>query len=100
MNSGAWYEPYIVSDPEVLSGTPVIAGTRLPASVVAANVKAGMTIEQVIAAFPSINAEQAKAAVAYIQAHPGPHIPEPEPFWRSGKPKFSTVVKARLKPME
>lgn len=98
MKSSFWYESYIVRDPEVLSGTPVIAGTRLPASVVAANVKAGMTIEQVIAAFPSINAEQAQAAVEYIQAHPGPHIPEPEPFWRSGQPKFSTVVKARLKP--
>lgn len=100
MKSDSWYERYIVRDPEVLSGTPVVAGTRLPAAVVSANVKAGMTIDQVVAAFPSINAEQAQAAVEYIQANPGPHIPEPQPFWRTGKPKFSTVVKARLKPRE
>src|SRR3546814_375282 len=101
MTDGSWYEQYIVRDPEILSGTPVIAGTRLPAAVVAASVKAGMTIDQLVAAFPSINPEQAQAAVEYVRAQPGPYIPEPEPFWRSGKPKYSTVVKApRLKPRE
>jgi len=101
MTDGPWFEKYIVRDPEVLSGTPVIAGTRLPAAVVATNVKAGMSIEQVVAAFPSINAEQAQAAVEFVRAYPGPYIPEPNPFWRSGKPKFSTVVKApQRKPRE
>ena len=101
MSRDSWYERYIVRDPEILSGTPVIAGTRLPAAVVAASVKAGMTIEQVVAAFPSIDPDQALAAVEYVRAHPGPYIPEPKPFWQSGKPKFSTVVKTpRLKPRE
>lgn len=96
--TSTWYEKHIVRDPEVLSGTPVIAGTRLPASVIATNVKAGMTIEQVVAAFPSINAEQAQAAVEFVRANPGPYIPEPKPFWRSGKPKFTIVVKAPRPP--
>ena len=94
MNESAWYEKHIIRDPEVLSGTPVIAGTRLPAAVVAASVKSGMTIAQVVAAFPSINIEQAQAAIEFVRAHPGPYIPEPNPFWRSQKPKLSIVVSA------
>jgi len=92
MSERPWYEQYVVSDPETLSGTPVLAGTRLPASVVAASVAHGMTIDQVVAAFPSINAVQAEAAVAFIRDNPGPHTPDKEPFWRSGKLKFSVIV--------
>lgn len=94
MNKRPWYEQHIVRDPEILSGTPVLAGTRVPADVVAASVARGMTLDQVVEAFPSINALQAEAAVAFIRENPGPHTPAKEPFWKTGKLMHSEVIRA------
>src|SRR3546814_18038894 len=101
MTDGSWYEQYIVRDPEILSGTPVIASTRLPAAVVAAYVKAGMTIDKVVTDFHAINPEQAQAAVEYVRPTQGPNIPAPEPFGRLGKPTNTPIVQCpRREPRE
>ncbi len=91
MTDRPWYEQYIVRNPDILSGTPVLAGTRLPAATVFTCVDRGMTIGQVIDAFPSINAVQAQAAIEYTKAHPDPYIPARDSDWR-GLPLSCRIV--------
>ncbi len=40
----------VVSDPEILSGTPVIRGTRAPVYDVSASVTAGIPVERILSA--------------------------------------------------
>lgn len=46
---------YIVSDPQILSGKPVIAGTRIPVDQVLFLLKEGFTIEAIHEQYPHIS---------------------------------------------
>jgi uncharacterized protein (DUF433 family) len=60
----------VTADPEILSGTPVIKGTRVPVYDVAASVAAGIPMEEILFSYPSLNREQVELAALYAQAHP------------------------------
>jgi uncharacterized protein (DUF433 family) len=51
-------EQIISSDPEVMGGTPVFAGTRVPVEGLIAHLQAGDTLEDFLAGFPSVTREQ------------------------------------------
>ena len=51
----------IVCDPEILSGTPVFAGTRVPVEVLIDYLKAGDSLERFLEGFPTVRREQAEA---------------------------------------
>lgn len=57
-------------DDEILSGTPVIKGTRVPVYDVAASVAAGIPMERILSAYPSLNQEQVELAALYADANP------------------------------
>jgi uncharacterized protein (DUF433 family) len=63
-------EASVVSDPEILGGTPVVRGTRVPVYDVAASVAAGISIERILTAYPSLNREQVDTAALYAKANP------------------------------
>ena len=44
----------IVSNPEVMSGAPCFRGTRVPVSVLFENLAAGMTVEEILETWPSL----------------------------------------------
>jgi len=48
-----WQE-YIVFDPQICHGTPCIAGTRIMVSVVLDNLAAGLTVDDILASYPSL----------------------------------------------
>jgi uncharacterized protein (DUF433 family) len=52
------------SDPEVVSGTPVFVGTRVPAQALLDYLEGGETIEEFLDDFPSVSREQ---AIAFIR---------------------------------
>lgn len=58
------------SSGDVLGGTPVIRGTRVPVYDVAASVAAGHPIERILEAYPSIDAEKIRLAGIYAEANP------------------------------
>lgn len=60
----------VVSDPEILSGEPVFAGTRVPIDIVLACVDAGMDMTRIRASYPIVDEEHIAAARAYQAAHP------------------------------
>ena len=55
----------ISTDPRVMHGQAVIAGTRVPVSVVLDCLAAGMTSEEITAEYPTVTAARVRAAAAY-----------------------------------
>ena len=53
----------IRSDPEILGGTPVFLGTRVPVQNLLDYLEAGDTLNDFLEAFPSVSREQAVAAL-------------------------------------
>ena len=49
------------SNPEIIGGTPVFTGTRVPVDSLIIHLKAGDSLEQFLDGFPSVSREQAKA---------------------------------------
>jgi len=51
------------SDPDILGGTPVFVGTRVPVQNLIDYLEAGDTIDRFLDSFPSVSREQAIAAL-------------------------------------
>ena len=51
-------------DPEIMSGTPCFAGTRVPASTLLDYVEDGVTLDEFLESFPTVTRKQ---AVAYLE---------------------------------
>ena len=51
------------SDPDILSGTPVFVGTRVPAQSLFDYLEGGDTLDEFLRQFPSVRREQAIAAL-------------------------------------
>ncbi len=56
-------ERIIVSDPDILSGTPVFAGSRVPVKNLFDYLETGETIEAFLYSFPTVTREQAIGAL-------------------------------------
>ena len=59
----ATIESVVRCDPEVLGGTPVFAGTRVPIKNLVDYLAAGDSLERFLDHFPSVTREQAVAAL-------------------------------------
>jgi uncharacterized protein (DUF433 family) len=57
--------PLVVSNPNVMMGKPVIAGTRITVELILEKLAAGETIEQVLDAHPRLTREAIQAALAF-----------------------------------
>ncbi len=55
----------VISDPAVMLGKPVIAGTRIPVELILEKLAAGETEEQLLEAHPLLTREGIKAALAF-----------------------------------
>ncbi len=57
-------KPVITSSPEVMGGTPVFAGTRVPLQTLLDYIEAGESIDDFLAGFPTVTREQ---VVAFLE---------------------------------
>ena len=64
------YREMIVSDPGVMMGKPVVAGTRITVELILEKLAAGETVEQVVAAHPRLDEEAVRAALAFAAGAP------------------------------
>ncbi len=60
----------VVSDPDVLGGAPVVRGTRVLVHDLAASVAAGLPVERIASAYPSLDARKIELAALYAEANP------------------------------
>ena len=56
-------KPVISSDPDILGGIPVFAGTRVPAQGLFDYLEAGESLAAFLDAFPTVTKDQAVAAI-------------------------------------
>ena len=56
--SGAMTRPVISCDPEIMGGTPVCSGTRVPVQTLLDYLEAGESIDDFLEGFPSLSREQ------------------------------------------
>ena len=55
----------IQSDPSIMMGKPVIAGTRIPVELILEKLAAGETADQLLEAHPRLTKEGIQAALAF-----------------------------------
>lgn len=59
------WQDFITVDPAVCHGKACITGTRIMVSVVLDNLAAGLTPEDIVQSYPSLNRKAIQAAIAY-----------------------------------
>lgn len=60
--------PWLSRDPDVLSGTVIFAGTRVPVAVLFENLACDLTLDQIIDDYPTIDRESAAALLEALPA--------------------------------
>jgi uncharacterized protein (DUF433 family) len=61
--------PYVECRPEVQGGRPVIKSTRFPVSSIVQNYRRGLSVEEILVAFPQLNPAQVHDALSYYYDH-------------------------------
>src|SRR5712691_10367454 len=80
----AYIEEMVVSDPEIMRGTPVFKGTRIPVDLVADMLAQGATAEEILKGYPTLNSEKIAIASLYMRAFPRRGRPSRRP-WQGKK---------------
>jgi uncharacterized protein (DUF433 family) len=62
------WQDYITVDPNICHGKACIRGTRIMVSVILDNLAAGLTPEEIVHSYPSLNHEAVRAAITYAAA--------------------------------
>jgi uncharacterized protein (DUF433 family) len=75
----------VVSDPEVMRGTPVYRGTRIPVDLVASMLSQGASPEEILDGYPALDREKIDLAALYVRAFPRRGRPAARP-WAKRKP--------------
>jgi uncharacterized protein (DUF433 family) len=67
----------IVRDPQICGGEPVFQGTRVTLRTVLASLADGDSIEEILADFPSLKADDIRAAISFAAASAEEDLPVP-----------------------
>src|SRR5438477_7285844 len=70
----------IVSDPEIMRGTPVYRGTRIPVELIADMLSQGANSEEILEGYPALDREKVELAPLYVQAFPRRGRPASRPW--------------------
>jgi uncharacterized protein (DUF433 family) len=62
-------ESVVHSDPEILGGTPVFVGTRVPVQALIDYIEGGHSLHEFLDDFPSVSRDVAIAALEQAKAH-------------------------------
>lgn len=55
----------ITADPDIMLGKPIIKGTRITVEIILRKLSDGMTMEELLEAYPSLTKEDILAALSY-----------------------------------
>jgi uncharacterized protein (DUF433 family) len=84
----AHLEQMVVSDSDIMRGTPVFKGTRIPVDLVADMLAQGATVDEVFAGYPSLDRRKIGFAPLYMRAFPRRGRPRRRP-WHGQKRRSS-----------
>ena len=69
------YQDYIVRDPKICGGEPVIKGTRVTLRTILASLAEGASFDELLKDFPSLNEEDVRAVIAFAAASAEEDLP-------------------------
>jgi uncharacterized protein (DUF433 family) len=69
------YHQYIVRDPKICGGEPVIKGTRVTIRTIRACLAEGSRIEEILEDFPTLTEEAMRAVIAFAAASAEEDLP-------------------------
>jgi uncharacterized protein (DUF433 family) len=58
----------IVVDPEIMSGSPVFSGTRVPVSALLENLEVGVSLDEFLENFPTVTRDQAVSVLEFFRS--------------------------------
>jgi len=82
-------ERMIVSDPDLMKGTPVYRGTRIPVHAIAGMLAQGATLQEILEGYPALTHEAVELAPVYAKAFPRRGRPPACP-WAARQPRRAT----------
>jgi uncharacterized protein (DUF433 family) len=71
------YQPYIVRDPTLCGGDPVVRGTRVTVRTVLASLAEGMSVVEIVRDFPTLDEEGVRAVIAFAAVSAEEDLPVP-----------------------
>jgi uncharacterized protein (DUF433 family) len=71
------YRSFIVRDPAICGGEPVVRGTRVTIRTVLASLAEGATVEEIVADFPTLTPEVVRAVIAFAATSACEDMPLP-----------------------
>jgi uncharacterized protein (DUF433 family) len=71
------YHQYILRDPQICGGEPVIKGTRVTIRTILASLAEGATIEEILKDFPTLTEKDVRAIIAFAAASAEEDLPTP-----------------------
>ncbi len=71
------YQRFIVRDPAVCGGDPIIRGTRVTVRTVLASLAEGFSVEEIVAEFPTLNEAGVRAIIAFAAVSAEEDLPLP-----------------------
>jgi len=69
------YRQYIVRDPKVCGGEPLVKGTRVTVRTILASLAEGDSVQELLQAFPTLKEEDIRAIVAFAAASAEEDLP-------------------------
>ncbi len=69
------YHDYIVQDPKICSGEPVIKGTRVTIRTILASLADGDTVEEILQDFPTLKDQDVRAIICFAAASAEEDLP-------------------------
>lgn len=69
------YQQYIIRDPQICGGEPVVKGTRVTVRTILASLAEGDTAQELLRDFPTLTEEDIRAVVAFAAASAEEDLP-------------------------
>jgi len=60
-------EPRIISDPRIMTGKPVIEGTRITVELILTRLGEGRSVADIVEEYPHLSRQQVEAAIDYAR---------------------------------
>lgn len=70
------YRKFIVRNPKICGGVPILKGTRVPRKTVLAHITEGLSDEEILDSYPSLKSEHLRAAVVFAAKSAQDDIPQ------------------------
>jgi uncharacterized protein (DUF433 family) len=71
------YQSYIVHDPAICGGEPVVRGTRVTVRTVLASLAEGLSVAEILLDFPTLDEHAVHAVIAFAAASAEEDLPVP-----------------------